>query len=167
MEKKDLTVLLPGSYDPPTRGHLSLIERAAREYGRVLAVAFVNPKKEYTFSPAERVEMLRKMTEHLPNASADFSEGLVIDYARAHGATLLIKGYRNEKDLAYEKEQADWNRKNGGIETLLLPAEDGMEQISSTAARAAMQAGADTEGLLDRRVADLVGKIEKKRREKS
>ncbi len=164
MKKKDMTVLLPGSYDPPTRGHLSLIERASREYGRVLAVAFVNPEKKYSFSPAERVEMLRRMSAHLENVSADFSEGLVIDYARTHGAQLLIKGYRNEKDLAYERVQADWNLENGGIETRLLPAEEGLEQISSTAARAAMETGEDTKSLLDRQVRDFIAK---KSREKS
>lgn len=148
MDKKKMTVLLPGSYDPPTRGHLSLIERAAREYGRVLAVAFVNPEKKYSYTPAQRVEMLRKMCAHLPSASADYSEGLVIDYAREHGASLLIKGYRNEVDLAYEKKQAAWNLENGGIETLLLPAESGMESISSTAARAAIERGEGTDALL-------------------
>ena len=110
MEKKNIAVLLPGSYDPPTRGHLSLIEQAAREYERVYAVAFVNPQKTYTFTPEEREEMLRLMTAHLPSVTVGFSEGLVIDYARKNGISLLIKGYRNEIDLAYEKTQADWRR---------------------------------------------------------
>ncbi len=164
MEKKAIAVLLPGSYDPPTRGHLSLIERAAREYERVLAVAFVNPKKEYTYAPAERVEMLRRMTEHLPNVAVDFFEGLVIDYAKASGASLLIKGYRNEADLAYERMQAGWNLENGGIETLLFPAEAGMEHISSTAARERARTGEDTKDLLHSRVADFIAE---KSREKS
>ena len=167
MKKKAITVLLPGSYDPPTRGHLSLIERASREYGRVLCVAFVNPEKKYAFSPAQRVEMLRRMTAHLANVSVDFSEGLVIDYAAAHGATLLIKGYRNEKDLAYEQLQADWNFKNGKIETLLWPAESGLEAVSSTAVREAMRTGADASGLLDGRVAAFISEKSEKSREKS
>ena len=103
MRKKDITVLLPGSYDPPTVGHLSLIERAASEYARVHAVAFVNPEKKYTFTHEERVEMLKRTCAHLPNVTVGYAEGLVIDYAKKHGATLLIKGYRNETDLAYER----------------------------------------------------------------
>ena len=138
MKKKNIAVLLPGSYAPPTKGHLSLIERAARDYERVHTVAFVNPQKKYTFTSEERVEMLRLMTAHLPNVTVGFSEGFVIDYAKKNGISLLIKGYRNETDLAYEKTQADWNLANGGIETLLLPALDGAAHISSTAARAAL-----------------------------
>lgn len=161
MTDKETTVLLPGSYDPPTLGHLSLIERAARQYGRVLAVAFVNPNKTYLFTPEERVQMLSRMTAQLENVRTDFSEGLVIDYAKKHGATLLIKGYRNEADLAYEQTQADWNLENGGIRTLLWPAEDGLAAVSSTAARAALSEGESTEGLLSDAVRDFV--INKKR----
>ena len=161
MTDKETTVLLPGSYDPPTLGHLSLIKRAARQYGRVLAVAFVNPNKTYLFTPEERVQMLSRMTAQLENVRTDFSEGLVIDYAKKHGATLLIKGYRNEADLAYEQTQADWNLENGGIRTLLWPAEDGLAAVSSTAARAALSEGESTEGLLSDAVRDFV--INKKR----
>lgn len=160
MKKKNVAVLLPGSYDPPTIGHLSLIEHAARTYERVFVVAFVNPKKTYTFTPKERVEMLRLMTEHLPNASVGFSEGLVIDYAKEHGVSLLIKGYRNETDLAYEKVQADWNLKHGGIETLLLPAREGNEHISSTSAREALHTD-DLKPLLYEKVFDFIKKREK------
>jgi pantetheine-phosphate adenylyltransferase len=148
MQKKEMAVLLPGSYDPPTKGHLSLIERAAEEYGRVFAVAFINPQKVYTFTAEEREEMLRRMTAHLPTVTVGYSEGLVIDYARANGIDLLIKGYRNETDLAYEKEQAAWNLKNGGIETLFYEAEDGLEAVSSTAVREALSEKNATEALL-------------------
>ncbi len=160
MEKKKIAVLLPGSYDPPTKGHLSLIERAASEYERVFVVAFVNPKKNYTFTAAEREEMLRLMTEHLPSVTVGYSEGLVIDYARAHGISLLIKGYRNETDLAYEKAQADWNLKNGGIETRLLPATEEAAHISSTAARAALHTQT-LSALLSDKVLDFIKKREK------
>ena len=160
MEKKNVAVLLPGSYDPPTKGHLSLVERATRTYERVFVVAFVNPKKTYTFTPEERVEMLRLMTEHLPNVTVGYSEGLVIDYAKENGISLLIKGYRNETDLAYERVQADWNLRNGGIETLLLPAEAGDEHISSTAVREALHTE-EAKPLLCEKVFDFIKKREK------
>ena len=168
MNKKEMTVLLPGSYDPPTLGHLSLIERAAKEYGHVHAIAFVNPDKAYSFAPQERVEMLRRMTAHLPSVTVGFAEGLVIDYARAHGIGLLIKGYRNEKDLAYERLQADWNLENGGIETLLLAAEAGQERISSTAARKALEGAEATDRLLHESVRGFIeNKDLDKKREKT
>ena len=160
MEKKRIAVLLPGSYDPPTKGHLSLIERAAEEYETVFAVAFVNPTKTYAFTPEERVEMLRLMTEHLPSVTVGYAEGLVIDYARAHGITLLIKGYRNDTDLAYEKVQADWNLANGGLETRLLPAMNGEAAISSTAAKEALRTDG-AENMLSEKVLEFIKKREK------
>lgn len=164
MQKKEMAVLLPGSYDPPTKGHLSLIERAAEEYGRVFAVAFINPQKVYTFTAEEREEMLRRMTAHLPTVTVGYSEGLVIDYARANGIDLLIKGYRNETDLAYEKEQAAWNLKNGGIETRFLPAAEGQAEISSTAARTALSEKNSTDALLTESVRAYIAN---KKREKT
>ncbi len=164
MNKRDLTVLLPGSYDPPTLGHLSLIERAAKEYGKVHAVAFVNPEKKYTFSRDERIQMLRLMTAHLPSVTVGYAEGLVIDYAKENGIDLLIKGYRNETDLAYERAQAAWNLENGGIETLLLPATEGLEEISSTAAREALSKKSTAHSLLHESVWRF---IENKREEKT
>jgi pantetheine-phosphate adenylyltransferase len=160
MEKKNIAVLLPGSYDPPTRGHLSLVMQAAREYERVHVIAFVNPQKTYTFTPEEREEMLRLMTAQIPNVTVGFSDGLVIDYARKNGISLLIKGYRNKTDLAYEKTQADWNLAHGGIETRLLPAIEGEENISSTAARAALLSGKN-EALLCESVLDFIKKRKK------
>ena len=100
------------------------------------------------------------MTAHLPSVTVGFSEGLVIDYARKNGISLLIKGYRNEIDLAYEKTQADWNLQNGGIETRILPAIEGQENISSTAARAALLSGKN-EALLCESVFDFIKKREK------
>ena len=158
MEKKNVAVLLPGSYDPPTKGHLSLVERAARTYGRVFVVAFVNPKKTYTFTPEERVEMLRLMTEHLSCVTVGYSEGLVIDYAKENGISLLIKGYRNEADLAYEKEMAEWNLKNGGYETELWRAEQKYEKISSTVAREMIEGGELSPEVLPKKVIEFLSK---------
>jgi pantetheine-phosphate adenylyltransferase len=160
MNKKNIAVLLPGSYDPPTKGHLSLVERAVEKYERVHVVAFVNPKKVYTFTPEEREEMLRRMTAHLPSVTVGFSDGFVIDYAKKNNISLLIKGYRNETDLAYEKLQADWNLQNGGIETLLLPAAKGTETISSTAARTALDSE-NLSKLLSESVLDFIKKRKK------
>ena len=167
MQKKKIAVLLPGSYDPPTLGHLSLIERAAEKYERVFVVAFVNPTKTYSFTAEERVEMLRRMTAHLPSVTVGYSEGLVIDYAKENGISLLIKGYRNETDLAYEKIQADWNLANGGIETLLLPAKQGQESISSTAVRAALSENFCADALLHESVRAFIQTKRTKKLDKS
>ena len=136
-----MSVILPGSYDPVTNGHLDIIRRAAKEYDEVYVVVFNNPKKTYTFTLDERVQMLMIATDDLENVLVSCSAGLVIDYMHDHEIEKIIKGYRTEADLAWEHEQAEWNLKNGGYETELWKCSDGMENISSTAAREAMKNG--------------------------
>lgn len=136
-----MSVILPGSYDPVTNGHLDIIRRAAKEYDEVYVVVFNNPKKTYTFTLDERVQMLMIATDDLENVLVSCSAGLVIDYMRDHEIEKIIKGYRTDSDLAWEHEQAEWNLKNGGYETELWKCREGMENISSTAAREAMSKG--------------------------
>ena len=156
--KKKEAVILPGSYDPPTLGHYELIKRAAEEYDEVYAVAFINPEKQYTFTPSERVSMLMLMTEELDNVLVSFSTGLVIDYMRDHGIEKIIKGYRSVSDLEYEKRQAEWNLKNGGYETILIPTEGDVAAISSTKARELIKGGADLSDTLHPAVIEYIKK---------
>ena len=134
-------VILPGSYDPVTIGHLEVIKRAAREYDEVFVVAFINPEKNYTFTVEERVKMLILATDGLDNVMVSYSLGMVVDYMREHGIEKIIKGYRNDADLAYEKAQAEWNLKHGGYETELWLCDEKFSQISSTAAKEAIKIG--------------------------
>ena len=101
-----MSVILPGSYDPVTKGHLDIIRRAAEQYDEVYVVAFTNPNKNYTFSVEDRVRMLMIATDDLDNVLVSFSNGLVIDYMTDHEITKIIKGYRTDEDLAWEREQA-------------------------------------------------------------
>ena len=136
-----MSVILPGSYDPVTNGHLDIIRRAAKEYDEVYVVVFNNPKKSYTFTLDERVQMLMIATDDLENVLVSYSNGLVIDYMHDHEIEKIIKGYRNDDDLVWEREQAEWNLKNGGYETELWKCSEGLECVSSTAARAAISKG--------------------------
>lgn len=143
-----MSVILPGSYDPVTVGHLDVIRRAAEEYDEVYVVIFVNPNKKYRFSLDDRVRMLMLATEELPNVLVSYSNGLVIDYMREHGIEKIIKGYRNDKDLIWEREQAEWNKKHGGYETELWKCADGFESVSSTAVRDALDGERDISDLV-------------------
>jgi pantetheine-phosphate adenylyltransferase len=134
------SVILPGSYDPVTVGHLAVIREAVRLYDEVFVVAFINPEKEYLFSPEERLYMLRIATEGL-GVTVDYSEGLVIDYMKAHGIKEILKGYRNDTDLEYERNMAEWNRLHGGVETRLLKCDREYEKISSSAVRESISRG--------------------------
>lgn len=128
-------VIVPGSYDPVTLGHLDVIARAAKKYDEVYAVVFINPEKNYTFSLDDRVRMLMLATDGLPNVLVSWSSGLVIDYMREHGIEKIVKGYRNCDDLEYERKMAEWNFKHGGYETELIGASLAFTNVSSTLAR--------------------------------
>ena len=136
-----MSVILPGSYDPITNGHLDIIRRAAEKYDEVYVVAFTNPNKTYTFPVEDRVRMLMIATDDLDNVMVSYSNGLVIDYMTDHEISKIIKGYRNEADLEWEREQAEWNYKHGRYETELWKCSEGLESVSSTAARSAIENG--------------------------
>lgn len=151
-----MKVILPGSYDPVTLGHLDVIKRAAAIYDEVYAVIFVNPDKSYLFSLEDRVKMLILATEDLDNVMVSCSDGLVIDYMREHGIEKIIKGYRNQGDLDYERRQAEYNRKFGGFETELWQAEENMRSISSTRAREVISNCGNLEKILPPKVISYI-----------
>ncbi|MBQ8321325.1 MAG: pantetheine-phosphate adenylyltransferase [Clostridia bacterium] len=151
-----MKVILPGSYDPVTLGHLDIIKRAAGEYDEVFVVAFVNPKKQYRFSVEDRVAMLMLATEELDNVLVSYSDGRVVDYMREHGIEKIVKGYRTEADLPWEREQAEYNKKHGGYETELWKCREGLEDVSSTLAREKLSAGDDCENILPKPVIEYI-----------
>ncbi len=146
--KKQETVILPGSYDPVTLGHLDIIRRASEEYSEVYAVIFRNVDKEYEFTLEERMKMLILATDGLDNVIVSYSLGYVVDYMREHCIDKIIKGYRNEEDLEYEKIQAEFNLKTGGYETEFYECNGIYRNISSTAARDAIKSGKSLENYL-------------------
>lgn len=142
-----MKVIMPGSYDPVTVGHLAMIERVAGIYDEVFVVVFRNPSKEYTFSLDDRVSMLMLATDKLDNVMVSYSDGLVVDYMREHGIERIVKGYRNECDLEWERRQAEFNSSHG-YETELLKCEDELCCVSSTLVRERLLAGESVEGLV-------------------
>ena len=142
------SVILPGSYDPVTVGHIAVIREAARRFDEVYVVAFVNPEKSYTFTAEDRVKMLLLATDEFDNVIVSYSDGLVIDYMRDHGIDKIFKGYRNDKDLAYEMAQAEWNLAHGGYETELWKCPPELEGISSSSARDLILDGGSLEDVL-------------------
>lgn len=133
--------LVSGTFDPVTRGHLEIIEVASREYDTVTVCVFVNPQKTCLLSIEERMELLRLATSHLENVEVDFWEGYTCEYAKAGGYTAILRGCRDEKDLAYEQEMAEYNLTHGGVPTRILPCSQPLKGVSSTRVREALEAG--------------------------
>ncbi len=153
--------IVTGSFDPVTLGHLNIIKRAAEEYDEVYAVIFTNPDKEYMFSLSHRMQMLILATEDIDNCLASHSNGLVIDYMRDHGIKKIVRGYRNEDDLEYERKMAKWNYDHSGYETILLECDGSLKHISSSLVREKIQNGEDTSGFLPEKVIRFIQNIDK------
>ena len=151
-----MKVILPGSYDPVTLGHLEIIKAARERYEEVFVVAFINPDKKYFFSEEERLDMLRRATADMDNVTVDFSFGRVIDYMKEKGIEKIVKGYRNETDLAYERIQEEYNFTNGGYETELIQCSDAYREISSTLARELIEKGEDMGKVLPKAVIEYI-----------
>ena len=156
-----MSVIMPGSYDPVTCGHLEMIRRVAEREDEVYVVIFTNPAKNYTFSLEDRVAMLMIATEGLDNVFVSYSLGYVVDYMREHDITKIVKGYRNDADLAWEREQAEYNMKFGGYETELIKCDEQYEGISSTLVRARLKSGESLDGLLPDGVLDYIRSLDK------
>ena len=151
-----MKVIMPGSYDPVTLGHLEMIEEAAKKYDEVFVVAFINPDKNYMFSIEDRVKMLMLATDHIDNVLVSYSTGFVVDYMREHGIEKIVKGYRDAGDIEYERKQAEYNFKHGGYETELVQCRDEMKNISSTLARKAIECGQPLDKFLPESVIEFI-----------
>jgi pantetheine-phosphate adenylyltransferase len=124
--KQQTVAIYPGSFDPVTNGHLDLIERASKLFGRLVVAILLNPEKDGPFFPVpERVEMLKEVVAHLPNVEVDTFKGLLVDYARRKNARVIVRGIRAVSDYEYELQMALMNRQLApGLETVfMLPAQ--------------------------------------------
>ncbi|MBN9790542.1 MULTISPECIES: pantetheine-phosphate adenylyltransferase [Pseudonocardia] len=138
----------PGSYDPPTVGHLDVIARTAALFDEVFVAILVNPRKEGLFSVDERVAMLTEITADLPGVRVESFQGLVVDYCRERGARAMVKGLRGATDYDYELPMAHMNRHLTGVETLFLPGAPGQVYVSSSLVKEVARGGGDVTAFL-------------------
>lgn len=154
-----MKVILPGSYDPVTKGHLEIIRYAAERYKAVYVVAFINESKTYRFTLEEKLEMLKIATRGMDNVIVDVYPGRVVDYMRLNGIDKIVKGYRNKQDLEWENVQADYNMSEGGFATELVKCNAEFQNVSSTLVRSMLDAGKDASELLPEGVLDFIRMI--------
>ncbi len=105
------TAIYPGSFDPVTLGHLDIIKRASKVVDHLIVGVLNNSAKSPMFTVAERVELLKKVTAHIPNVEVKFFGGLLVDFAHETGAKVIVRGLRAVTDFEYELQMAQTNRK--------------------------------------------------------
>ena len=126
-------VVIPGTFDPPTNGHLHLIERASRLFPEVCVLISVNVGKVQLFDQDERIALLCSITEGLKNVRVDVWDGLVAVYAEEQGYDALLRGLRSEADFSYELDIANINHSlSHSLETLFLPTRQDKSVIRSS-----------------------------------
>ena len=151
----------PGSFDPPTLGHLNIIERASTLFDKLIVATMVNGSKKSAFTMEEKADFLRRMTQHLPNVEIDTFGGLLADYVAEKGACAIVKGLRAVSDFEYEFQMALANKKlNGGAETVFLMTDQNYLYLSSTIVRDIARHGGDISGFVSEEIReDIVKKL--------
>ena len=154
----------PGSFDPPTLGHLNIIERASTLFDKVIVATMVNGSKKSAFTMEEKADFLRRMTQHLPNVEIDTFGGLLADYVAEKGACAIVKGLRAVSDFEYEFQMALANKKlNEGAETVFLMTDQNYLYLSSTIVRDIARHGGYISGFVSEEIReDIVKKLYQK-----
>ncbi len=144
-----VVAVYPGSFDPITNGHLDLIDRGSRLCDRLIVAILRNAEKQPLFTPEERVEMLREVVRDYPNVEVDSFDGLLVEYVRGRGASVILRGIRAISDYEYELQMALMNRRlSPVIETVFLMASEAHSFISSRLVKQVIALGGNISGLV-------------------
>jgi pantetheine-phosphate adenylyltransferase len=148
-DKTTTRAIYPGSFDPPTNGHLDVIERAAKCFGELLVAIVVNPQKRSPmFALDERVAMLKKCIANVSNARVEHFRGLLAEYAKAAQADVIVKGLRVISDFESEMSAAMMNRSLSGVDTLFLMSDQKYSFVSSSLVKEVFFLGGDVAALV-------------------
>ncbi|HUW70715.1 MAG TPA: pantetheine-phosphate adenylyltransferase [bacterium] len=141
--------VFPGSFDPPTFGHLDIIERARSIFERVLVVVAVNSEKRYLFDAEQRMAFMRELVAPWPNVEVHTCDTLVVEFARQHACRVLLRGVRSVQDFSYEFELSILNKGVGPeIETFFMPTDQKFFVLRSSAIKELAAYGGDVSGMV-------------------
>jgi pantetheine-phosphate adenylyltransferase len=147
--------LCPGSFDPPTNGHIDVIERATKHFDHVVVAVIANPSKEPLFTLEQRKNLLGDVLSHLDNIEIASFDGLLVDFARDRGISVIVKGLRAVSDFEYELQMAQMNSALlPGLDTMFVTAKPNWAFLSSSLVKQVARYGGAVDGL----VPPLVGK---------
>ena len=149
--------LYPGSFDPVTLGHLDVIKRASKVVDKLIIGVLKNSSKNVLFSESERVEMIRMLTQDLPNVEVAAFHGLTVDYAHERGASFLVRGLRAVTDFEYELQMAQTNHKVApDIDTLFFTTSVQYAYVSSSIVKEVASYGGDISAFVAPEIVPLV-----------
>jgi pantetheine-phosphate adenylyltransferase len=153
--------IYPGTFDPITRGHSDLVERAGRLFDHVIVALAASPGKQPVFNLDERLALARIAMDELPNVEICAFDGLLVDFAHQKGANVIIRGLRAVSDFEYEFQLAGMNRKLApDIETLFLTPAEQYSYISSSLVREVAALGGDVSTFVHEQImAELIRKL--------
>lgn len=155
-----MKAIYPGTFDPVTNGHVDMVERAAKMFDEVIIAVVQTTSKSLMFSASERVGMFARALEHVPNAKVTGYEGLTVNFAKEHGARVIVRGLRIGSDFDYEREMALMNRDIGDVETACLLSSLEYQYVSSSRVKEIAALGADVSRLIPEHVlAPLLHKL--------
>lgn len=141
--------LCSGSYDPPTNGHLNIIERGLHIFDELVIAVACTRSKQALFSPEERVEMLQELLKDKKNVRIDFFDGLLTDYCKENNIHTILRGIRSVADYEYELQMSLANRiLNPDIETIFMMTEGRYSHISSSIIKEIISFGGDGKGMI-------------------
>ena len=143
--------IYPGSFDPITNGHIYIAERAAAIIDEVVVSVLVNERKSAAFTVSERCEMARESLKHVSNITVDSFNGLLVDYAKQQGASVIIRGLRAMSDFEYEFQMALMNRQLvSEIETFFIVTDPKYSYVSSSSVREVFHFGGTVRDVVPR-----------------
>lgn len=158
---KEMNIAIyPGSFDPITNGHLDIITRGAKIYDKLIVAVLVNVDKKCLFSIEERVELIKRVTNHIENVEVLSFDGLLVDFAKLHNSKVILKGLRTMSDFEYEFQMALMNSKlDSEIETVFMMTSSEYSYVSSSSVKQVAKFGGNINGLVPD---ELISEIKEK-----
>jgi pantetheine-phosphate adenylyltransferase len=142
------TAMCPGSFDPPTNGHIDVIRRSVSIFDKVIVAVIRNPSKSPMFTSDERVDMLRELFSDEPKVEVDSFEGLLVTFAQTKGVDVFVKGLRAVSDFDYELQMAQMNHTLSDIDTVFVPTSPEYAYLSSSLVKDVGRLGGSVDGLV-------------------
>jgi len=151
--------IFPGSFDPPTNGHINVIHRASEIFEEVMVVISVNPSKTCFFTPEERLEMMKNILKEYKNVQIYIWKKLIVDFASIHNAKLIVRGVRSLTDFAYELELSMINKGlKADIDTFFIPTDSKYSLQRSSAIKELASFGGDISNMVPKIVEEALKK---------